>query len=76
VHADELQRLSAKRCLLWVASDRRGQPLSRHGHFAELPPSVRVIDALTDYAAGPGASAASDGVRWQMWDHGRMGASG
>jgi hypothetical protein len=74
--ADELRRLSAKRRLIWVASDRKGQPLSRHGHYAELPPSVQVIDALKDYAAGPGANNAGAAVRWQMWDHGVMGASG
>jgi hypothetical protein len=27
-------------------------------------------------AAGPGANAPADVVRWQMWDHGRVGAPG
>jgi hypothetical protein len=52
--ADDMPRLSAGRRILWVASDRKGQPLVRHGHFAELPPPVQVIDALKDYANGPG----------------------
>jgi hypothetical protein len=75
-HAEELQRLSAKRRILWVATSRVGQPLARDGHFAELSSSVSVNDALTDYAAGPGVNATGDVVRWQMWDHGQMGASG
>ena len=75
-HADELQRLSAKRRILWVACDREGHPLSRDGHDAELPSSVTVNDALTDHAAGPGVNAPGDVVRWQMWDYGRMRASG
>ena len=75
-HADELQRLSARRRILWVACDREGHPLSRDGHDAELPSSVTVNDALTDHAAGPGVNAPGDVVRWQMWDYGRMRASG
>jgi hypothetical protein len=74
--ADDLARLSAKRRLPWVASDRRGQSHSRDGHFAELPSSVSVNDALADHAAGPGANNAGAVLRWQMWDHGRMAASG
>ena len=75
-HADELRRLSAKRRIIWVASDRKGQPLSRDGRFAELPPSVSVNDALADYAAGPGANDGGAVVRWQLWERGKMGASG
>jgi hypothetical protein len=74
--ADDMPRLSAGRRLLWVASDRKGQPLVRHGHFAELPSPVQVIDALKDYANGPGAGRAADEVRWQLWDDGRVTASG
>jgi hypothetical protein len=54
-HAENMAGLSVKRRLLWVASDREGQPLSRDGHFAELPSSVSVNDALADYGNGPGA---------------------
>jgi hypothetical protein len=75
-HADELRRLSAKRRIIWVACDRKGQPLSRDGYFAELPSSVSVNDALVDYANGPGANNGGAVVRWQLWDHGRVGASG
>jgi hypothetical protein len=75
-HADELRRLSARRRILWVACDREGHPLCRDGHHAELPSSLTVIDALTDHAAGPGVNAPGDVVRWQLWDHGRVGASG
>jgi hypothetical protein len=48
-HADELRRLSARKVLLWVAADRKGQPLSREGHAAEMPGSVSVVEALADY---------------------------
>ena len=75
-HADELPRLSARRRILWVACDGEGHPLSRDGHYAELPSPVAVNDALTDHAAGPGVNAPGDVVRWQLWDHGRVGASG
>jgi hypothetical protein len=54
-HAGKLRRLSARRRLIWVASDREGQPLSRDGHFAELPSLVSVNGALADYGNGPGA---------------------
>jgi hypothetical protein len=75
-HADELRRLSAKRRIIWVASDREGHSLSRDGHFAELPPLVSPNDALADYANGPGAGKVGSVVRWQMWGGGQMYASG
>src|SRR6516164_5286355 len=56
-HAEDMARLSARRRLIWVALDRKGKPLARDGHFAELPSSVSVNDALKDYANGPGANA-------------------
>jgi hypothetical protein len=75
-HADDLRRLSARRRVVWVATSRAGQPPSRDGQAAELPSSVSVNDALTDYAAGPGANAPGDVVRWQVWERGGMDASG
>jgi hypothetical protein len=59
-----------------VASDRKRQPLSRDGHLAELPSEVPINDALADYAKGAGVNNGGAVVRWQLWDHGRMGASG
>ena len=75
-HAEDMDRLSARRRLIWVALDRKGKPLARDGHFAELPSSVSVNDALKDYANGPGANASGAAVRWQMWERGQMYASG
>ena len=75
-HAEDMDRLSARRRLIWVALDRKGKPLARDGYFAELPSSVSVNDALADYRTGLGAGSAGAVVRWQMWDHGRMGPRG
>ena len=74
-HAEDMARLSAERRLIWVASDWIGA-LTRMGQVAELPSSVSVNDALADYAAGPGANDGGAVVRWQLWERGKMGASG
>jgi hypothetical protein len=55
---------------------RKGQPLARDGHFAELPSEVSINDALADYAAGMEAGRDGAPVRWQLWDLGETAASG
>jgi hypothetical protein len=75
-NAYNLRKLSAHRLLLWVAANLKGQPLTLRGHYAELPGSVSVAEALADYSAGPGAGRDGVPVSWQMWYYGRPYASG
>jgi hypothetical protein len=74
-HANELRHLSAQCRVLWVAAERGGT-LTRDGRVAVLPDPVSITEALKDYDAGPGARSGVAAARWQLWERGRMGASG
>jgi hypothetical protein len=72
--ADDLPRLSANRRLIWVSGLPDGAA-ARHGHAAELPPFVPILEALVDYGVGPGADRGGVVMRWQVWECGQMYSS-